>query len=136
MGWGRYSGRVAKILLLYVVPLALMVFALVDCAQDDDVERTQVPKVLWIAFIILLPYAGPIAWLVVGKIARPRQGGQTHPPSSPWAGWGSRRPGSNRPRPRAPDDDPEFLHRLAEEQARKRREENRRQAPKDDPNPS
>jgi hypothetical protein len=93
-----------------------MVYALVDCVQDEEVERTSLPKSLWLVLIVVLPVAGPLAWLVVAKIARPRQGGP-----------GSGR-GSTGRRPVAPDDDPDFLRRLAEEQARRRRRESNRRA--------
>jgi hypothetical protein len=104
-----------RIVLLYVLPLALMVYALVDLVQDGDVERTQVPKPLWIAFVVVLPYFGPIAWLVVAKIARPARRsrfGPAHPP----------RPASpRRGGPVAPDDDPDFLRKLDEQARRNRR---------------
>jgi hypothetical protein len=105
---------VGRILFLYVIPLALMVYALIDCAQDDDVERTSVPKALWILLIILLVWVGPIAWLVVSKIARPANPGNSRPARRP--------PGGPRRRgPVAPDDDPDFLRRLDEERRRRDR---------------
>jgi hypothetical protein len=103
--------------------LALTIYALVDCAQDDDVERTSVPKVLWMVLIILVSPVGPIAWLVVSKIARPRHGGRAAGGSWPAPGRSPRRSG-----PVAPDDDPDFLRSLAEEQARRRREQLRGEA--------
>jgi hypothetical protein len=105
----------SRIVLLYILPLALTVYAVVDCAVDDDAERFSIPKPLWILIIVLLPLAGPISWLVASKIAKPRRGGAS----------GGARP--RRPGPRAPDDNPEFLRRLAEEQARKERERRRRE---------
>jgi len=122
---------VGKILLGWVLPIALMIYVLVDCAQDDEVERTQIPKGLWMVLVIVLPYVGPIAWLVVSKIARPRGGGRTgggDGTGAPWPGRPQRRPG-----PSAPDDDSDFLRQLAEEQARKRREQGRTEKPKEDP---
>jgi hypothetical protein len=104
----------ARIILLYIVPLALMVYAVVDCAADDNVERFSVPKVLWIVFIILIPYAGPLAWLAASKIAKPKN----RPP-------GGARP--RRPGPLAPDDNPQYLRQLAEDQARRERERRRRE---------
>ncbi|MDR2348050.1 MAG: PLDc N-terminal domain-containing protein [Bifidobacteriaceae bacterium] len=105
----------AKIVLLYILPLALMVYAVIDCAADDDVERFAVPKVLWILLIILLPYFGPLGWLAASKIAKPRN-------RPPGGGIRPRRPG-----PLAPDDNPQFLRQLAEEQARRERERRRRE---------
>jgi len=95
-------------LLLYVLPAALMIYALVDCVQDDEVERTSVPKLVWVVLIVLIsPYVGPLAWLIVAKVAKPRQ---------------NKRPSRRQPtRPLAPDDDPEFLRHLADEQLRRDR---------------
>ncbi|MDR0944707.1 MAG: PLD nuclease N-terminal domain-containing protein [Bifidobacteriaceae bacterium] len=102
-----------RVIFLYVIPLALMVYALVDCAQDDQIERTSIPKPAWMLLIIAIIYFGPIAWLVVSKIARPRTGGTPRPPVFPHRGGG---------RSVAPDDDPDFLRKLDEEQRKRRRE--------------
>ena len=89
------------------LPIILMLYALVDCVVDEDVERTSVPKMLWVVMIVILPFAGALAWLIVAKIAKPRP---------------NRRSRRSRPAgPTGPDDDPEFLRRLAEEQRRKNR---------------
>ncbi|MDR0432964.1 MAG: PLD nuclease N-terminal domain-containing protein [Bifidobacteriaceae bacterium] len=103
-----------RIVLLYVLPLALMIYALVDCVQDTDVERTSVPKPLWIAFIVILPYFGPIAWLVVAKIAKPGLPRRSTGPHPPFGGSPRRRG------PTAPDDDPDFLRKLDERTKRRR----------------
>ncbi|MCL2802677.1 MAG: PLD nuclease N-terminal domain-containing protein [Micrococcales bacterium] len=94
-----------RIVFVFVLPAALLLYALIDCVQDDEVERTSVPKLAWIAMIVLLtPYVGAIAWLLVAKIAKPR------------------RPRPRRPAaPLAPDDDPEFLRRIAEQQRKNRK---------------
>ena len=99
----------ARILLVFVLPAALMIYALVDCVQDDEVDRTAVPKPLWVLLIVLIfPYIGPLAWLIVAKVAKPRQ---------------NRRPSRRQPtRPLAPDDDPDFLRHLADEQLRRERQ--------------
>ncbi|MDR2252967.1 MAG: PLDc N-terminal domain-containing protein [Bifidobacteriaceae bacterium] len=111
-----------RILLLYVLPIALALYALIDCVADDDVERTSVPKVVWVLVILLLGYVGPLAWLAVSKIARPHPG----------------RAGPRRRGPLAPDDNPAFLRQLAEEQARRERERRRRERDQggDGPKPS
>jgi hypothetical protein len=105
-----------KVVLLYVLPLALMMYALIDCGQDNDVERTSVPKVLWIVLIVIFPYFGAIAWIVISKFARPRGPRPSPPPRGPFP------PGTPRRRtaPLAPDDDPEFLRRLDERTRRER----------------
>jgi hypothetical protein len=100
-------------------------YAIIDCAVDDNVERTGVPKILWMLIIILLPYFGPLAWLAVSKFARPR----THNA----AGWGSPsalpRRAPRRLGPIAPDDNADFLRQLADEQLRRERERRRRDKP-------
>ncbi|MDR1393239.1 MAG: PLD nuclease N-terminal domain-containing protein [Bifidobacteriaceae bacterium] len=113
-------------ILLYVLPLALAIYALVDFATDDDVERTSVPKLAWIFIIIVLPIAGPLAWLVVAKIARPRR--TARQPGT----WG-RGPASrySRPAPRQPmrpDDDQEFLRHWAADQTLREHERRQREA--------
>jgi hypothetical protein len=115
---------------LYVLPLALMIYALIDCAQDDDVERTSVPKALWIILVIILPYFGPIAWFAVSKIARPPLYRMTPffgRPRPPLPGY-LRRSGHV-----APDDDPDFLRKLDEQTRGKR--PGRRQDRQDPPAP-
>ena len=80
-----------------VAAILLLVFTLVDCAQSPDARVRNLPKWVWLILILLVPLAGPVAWLfggrpVVGAPARPQ-------PTAP------------RP-PRAPDDDPDFLAKL------------------------
>jgi hypothetical protein len=95
--------------LLYVLPLAFMLYALIDCAQDEVVERTSVPKWMWIMWIIVVPGLGAISWLVVAKIAKP-----LHPQRT------FRGPFDPKSEP-APDDDPDFL-RVLEERARRKKD--------------
>jgi len=53
--------------LLTIVPLALLVFALVDAIMTDDSQVKHLPKLWWIVLIVILPLAGSIAWLIAGK---------------------------------------------------------------------
>lgn len=85
--------------------LGLTVYALVDCVRTEPSEVKGLPKVVWVLLIVLVTPLGPILWLMAG---RERLGG---------------RPQVQR-RPTAPDDDPEFLGRLAE-QKRQRAEDQR-----------
>ncbi|MDR1635012.1 MAG: PLD nuclease N-terminal domain-containing protein [Bifidobacteriaceae bacterium] len=112
-----------RILLFYGLPLLLMVYAIADCAGDDDVERFSMPKVMWILLIILIPYFGPLAWLAASKIAKPRRR-----PAAPPGMLPRRSPRRNGPM--APDDNLDYLRRLAEEQAR--RERRRKDKPGDE----
>ena len=54
-------------LLLYVVPLVLTLFCLVDAitSRDDDVRH--LPKVWWLVLILFFPFVGAVAWLVAGR---------------------------------------------------------------------
>jgi hypothetical protein len=88
-------------LLLVLGYIALTVYVIADVAQHGQPKPFGLPKWLWIAAVIVVPFAGAIAWLVVKYIGKgdagPAQRG-----------------------PRAPDDDPEYLAWL--EQQRRRRE--------------
>lgn len=89
--------------LVIVLPIALTVFALVDCVQTDEDRVRAIPKIAWIVAIVILPFAGPIAWLLAGKDRSGSADART-------AGGPSRR--QPPPRPIAPDDDPDFLRQL------------------------
>ena len=94
--------------LIFLLPLALTIYAVVDCIQTDDSEVRNLPKFIWILLILLFWIVGPIAWLVAGRPQRgePRRG--VGWPATGTAGF----PEYERPRPLAPDDDPEFLSQL------------------------
>lgn len=105
-------------MLLVLLAVGLAVYALVDLASSDEDERGGIPKWLWVVLIVLLPFVGAIAWILVKRSQRsaPRYGAGGRP--------GSGRPGPARRRrsgPVAPDDDPEFLWRLEQEQRRQGR---------------
>ena len=54
-------------LLTVIVPLALIIFALVDLITSHDYQVKHLPKMAWLFVIILLPLIGSIVWLVAGK---------------------------------------------------------------------
>lgn len=97
--------------LLYIVPVALAVYALVDLARSREEERSGLPALAWVAIVVLLPVVGPIVWIVLSRRAAGASG------AFPAAGG---RPGPRRGGPVAPDDDPDFLWRLEQEQRRRR----------------
>lgn len=82
--------------------LTLFVFCLFDVIGTDSVLVRNLPKLAWVAVIIILPVIGSVAWLVLG---RPK-GAALLPGTT---GAPPRRATS---RPVAPDDDPEFLRRI------------------------
>ncbi|MFE2557996.1 PLDc N-terminal domain-containing protein [Streptomyces sp. NPDC059352] len=80
--------------LLYILPLALTIYAFIDCLNTPEEETKHLPKVVWVIIILLFWIVGPIVWFFAGKVrraasARGRAGG--------WV---------------APDDNPEFLKSL------------------------
>jgi phospholipase D-like protein len=96
--------------LLYALPVVLAIYALVDCIQTEDREVRGLPKLAWIALIVLFWVVGPVAWLVAGRARGATGTGRRAPwPAGPTAG----QPDYERPRRTlAPDDDPEFLRQL------------------------
>jgi hypothetical protein len=128
--------------LFFLVDLALMVVALIDCLSTGEYEVRSLPKVVWVFLILLFSPVGPIVWFVAG---RPQ-----HAPVGRAGAWkpGSGFPENDRPRSMAPDDDPEFLRRASrnrrddeemftkwEADLRRREDELRRKSDEKDKNP-
>ncbi|MFF8288477.1 PLD nuclease N-terminal domain-containing protein [Streptomyces sp. NPDC016309] len=92
--------------LLYILPLALTIFAFIDCLNTPEDETRHLPKVAWIFIILLFWIVGPIVWLAAGKLRHAPDGGRPSPfstgraPRTEWV---------------APDDNPEFLKSLRAE---------------------
>jgi hypothetical protein len=82
--------------LLPLALIALTIYAVVDCIQTDQEAARNLPKLGWIALILLFAPIGAVAWFIAG---RPRDGDR---------GRGPGRPGT----PLGPDDDPDFLRNL------------------------
>lgn len=93
---------------MYVLPVALAVFALIDLSRSTAEERAGL-RPLWWVLVVLVPVLGPVVWILVSRSQR-----RGHAP----------RPSA----PRAPDDDPDFLWRIEQEQRRRQRSS----APDDD----
>ena len=91
-----------------IVEVALLVFCLIDCIQSDSDRVRNLSKGWWLVLIVVLPIAGGIAWLAVGRPQTPR----THVPwrSTQTAGF----PEYERPR-RYGDDASAEQQRRAEE---------------------
>ncbi|WP_458245092.1 PLD nuclease N-terminal domain-containing protein [Streptomyces sp. MAI_2237] len=91
----------------FLLVLALWIYAFIDCLNTPEEQVRGLPKVVWVIIILLFGevLVGPIAWLVAGKHRAAPAGGST---PSEWhrgtaAQWV------------APDDNPEFLKSLKEE---------------------
>jgi hypothetical protein len=100
-------------LLPYALELILVVFCLIDCVQAPDHRVRNLPKWAWIGMIILVPIIGCVAWLLTGRPTRETSDRPAPRPATPPAGMGQH----ERPRPKAPDDDPEFLRSLKQRNA-------------------
>ena len=105
----------------FVLALALAIYALLDCARTPEESMpARMPKLLWIVIIVMAFFVGPIAWIIVSRVkAAEDRDGEVEP--TLWSskeGTTFRR--AERPRPPAPDDDPEFLRNLEQDIRRKR----------------
>lgn len=91
---------------LPIIQLVLLVYCLIDCIQTPPDSARNLSKGWWIVLIVLIPVAGPVAWLVAGRPTAASRRRDVPWPSTQTAGF----PEYERPRPaRGPDDDPAFL---------------------------
>ncbi|WP_255955223.1 PLD nuclease N-terminal domain-containing protein [Streptomyces odontomachi] len=91
----------------FLLVLALWIYAFIDCLNTPEQEVRHLPKVVWVIIILLFGEVliGPIAWLVAGRSRGVPAGGAT--PSE----WHR----NHRAEWVAPDDNPEFLKSIREE---------------------
>ncbi|MFJ6084378.1 PLD nuclease N-terminal domain-containing protein [Streptomyces sp. NPDC001002] len=97
----------------FLLVLALWIYAFIDCLNTpEDQVRKPLPKVAWVIIILLFGevLVGPVAWLVAGK-KRTAPGG-AGPGQGRWV---------------APDDNPDFLKSLGEDDHKKLDEDDRKQ---------
>ncbi|MEV8604790.1 PLD nuclease N-terminal domain-containing protein [Streptomyces griseoviridis] len=87
----------------FLLVLALMIYAFIDCLNTPEEEVRGLPKVVWIIIILLFGevLVGPVVWLLAGKN---RAGG---------GAGGGRQAGPQRWV--APDDNPDFLKSLSKD---------------------
>lgn len=103
-------------LVLFAAGVALALWCLVDLLPREDAELQGLPKLGWVAVLLLFPLLGGLAYLLAGRSPQARAarpGGR--------GGRGSRALPSPPPA-RGPEDDPEFqaqLRRRVEEQRRR-----------------
>ena len=111
---------------LIVLILALTIYSLLDCARTPEESMpARMPKLLWIVIIVMVTVIGPIAWIIVSRVkAAEDRDGAVEP--TVWSSKdGTRVRRAERPRPVAPDDDPEFLRGLEQDIRRKRHHGNK-----------
>ncbi|AGP55974.1 PLD nuclease N-terminal domain-containing protein [Streptomyces rapamycinicus] len=89
--------------LMILVPLALSIYAFIDCITTDEQDIRYIPKPIWAILVLLFPVVGSVSWLIAGR-KRAASGGTGRP--------GVRRTGGGAGGWVAPDDNPEFLKSL------------------------
>lgn len=52
---------------MFVVPVVLCLYCVVEAISSRDDEVRNLPKVLWIVLILFFPFVGSIAWLAAGR---------------------------------------------------------------------
>lgn len=81
--------------LMILVPLALSIYAFIDCITTEERDVRYIPKPLWAILVLLFPVVGSISWLLVGR----KRATAAEVRRREWV---------------APDDNPEFLKSLGE----------------------
>ena len=104
--------------LMFLVPLALSVYAFIDCISTKEEDIRHMPKPLWAILVLLFPLVGSISWLIAGKKRSPAADG-----------WSGMRSGRGQQQWVAPDDNPEFLKSLDEDDDGKKDDRNKRDEP-------
>ncbi|MFG3661241.1 PLD nuclease N-terminal domain-containing protein [Streptomyces sp. NPDC047706] len=102
-------------ILMFVVPLALSVYAFIDCISTDEKDIRHIPKPLWAILVLLFPLVGSISWLIAGKKRSPAADG-----------WSGVRGGGRSRQWVAPDDNPDFLKSLDKDPDPDRDEDDRK----------
>ncbi|NUK34858.1 PLDc_N domain-containing protein [Streptomyces lunaelactis] len=86
----------------FLLMLALTIYAFIDCLNTPEEEVKHLPKVVWVLIILIFTIVGPVVWLFAGKR---RQGSPA----------GGARGAAGRRGWVAPDDNPDFLRSLKDE---------------------
>jgi hypothetical protein len=97
--------------LLLVV--ALWIFCLVDVIVSKEDECRNLPKLLWLLIVLMLPDVGSVLWLIAGRPRGLRQSWQQRTQRQRTAPSTRMAPRTTMPSPGAnPDDDDEFLRSI------------------------
>ena len=91
--------------LLVVAAFGVWIYCVFDVVRSDAAAVHHLHKIVWLAFVLLIPLFGAPCWLLLGR-PRPLFTRLFEAPRSV---------------PRAPDDSPEFLAKLDDEIRRRRR---------------
>ncbi|MEV0121138.1 PLDc N-terminal domain-containing protein [Streptomyces sp. NPDC050703] len=95
----------------FLLVLAVWIYAFIDVLNTPEKEVRHLPKVVWVIIVLLFGEVllGPVAWFVTGK--------KRHAPGAS---------GGGRTRWVAPDDNPEFLKSLRDDDKADDPDENKR----------
>ena len=111
--------------LLGLIELCLVIYCVLNVITTPEGEVRNLPKLLWLLLVVVIPIVGGIAWLVAGRSQGPAR-------SMPYKGNRGAPPGYDRPGQAtalSPDDDAAFLRSLKERaDAQRRQAEAERQA--------
>lgn len=94
---------------LFLAQVVLAVLALISCLSAKEGDIRALPRIAWVLVILFFPLVGSIAWFIAGRASTTGRTEAGRPAGSGLIG--------RKPRPVAPDDDPEFL-RSVEERSR------------------
>lgn len=103
--------------LLFLAEIVLLVYCVLNILTTPVQQVRNLPKLVWLLLVVLLPVAGGLAWLYAG---RPRDPARAAPSGGP----SYDRP--VRSAPTSPDDDEAFLQQLRARADAQRREAERR----------
>jgi hypothetical protein len=92
-----------------LVLLGVWLYCLFDVITTDPARCRNLPKLAWLAIVLLLPDVGSIAWLVAGHPWQSQPGRERHR-------------AAGRQSPTSPDDDEAFLRGLRERAEQQRRD--------------
>lgn len=104
--------------LLSVAYFVFFLYCLLDVVLSEPSLVRNLPKLVWVFIVLIVPLAGGIAWLVAGRpetataapgSTRSRGGNRRNPFTK------SNRTGRRERPPMGPEDDPDFLRRLDEQ---------------------
>jgi Phospholipase_D-nuclease N-terminal len=113
-----------------LILLGLWLFCIIDVITTDESRIRNLPKLVWLLIVLLLPDIGSIAWLVAGHT-------WNGPASGPRSKAAASYPEYDRPGrhiPLNPDDDEAFLRQVRERAQRQRDQaERERKAREQDP---
>jgi hypothetical protein len=120
----------------FLIELVLLVYCVLNVITTPESQVRNLPKMVWLVLVIVVPLIGGIAWLVAGRPV-----GGSRPGGLPYKGNTGSFPEYERPGravPQNPDDDEAFLRNLrerAEEQRKKAAEQARRIRDEEQPPP-